>query len=246
MNSIHGRLADIVPASCVDGPGNRFVVFLQGCGFDCLACHNPQTITRHANAGRRIEVDALLDEVRAAAPFLSGVTVSGGEPTLQWPFVVEFFTRLKGAPDLHQLGTLLDTNGDAEPEAWRALEPVMDGAMVDLKALDPALHRALTGRPNDRVLASIERLAAIGRLHEVRLLLIPGVNDQPERLARTAKWLLGVDPGIAIRLNGFHRHGTRRGARHFPDAGGDSLAAAVRVLAGAGVRADRITVSGLH
>src|SRR5690606_11369667 len=87
-NVTRALVADVVDASCVDGPGNRYVVFLQGCTFRCTTCHNPHTIARRATAGARwTTVHELVDDIAARAPFLSGVTVSGGEATLQWEAV---------------------------------------------------------------------------------------------------------------------------------------------------------------
>ena len=81
--SLSGLVADTITFSNVDGPGNRFVVFLQGCNFDCVACHNPQTIPGHASVdghrARRMRVDEVVADIRRAAPFISGITVSGGE-----------------------------------------------------------------------------------------------------------------------------------------------------------------------
>jgi pyruvate formate lyase activating enzyme len=231
MSSTLGLLADIVPASCVDGPGNRFVVFLQGCSFDCIACHNPNTIARRkVGTSRFVEIGELMAEVRAAAPFLSGVTVSGGEATCQWQFVQELFHGIKSDRDLGRLTTFVDTNGDADVHVWDALLPWMDAAMVDLKAFDDDVHHYLTGESNARVLASIEHLADRGVLYEVRLLLVPGVNDGDELLTRTARWLLDVDPAMRIKLIGFRRHGTRRLAAGFPDATADGLDHARSVL----------------
>ena len=236
-----GLLADCIPSSCVDGPGNRFVVFTQGCTFNCLACHNPQTIARRAVAASHwVEVDDLIGQIGDAAPFISGVTASGGEATCQSDFVAELFGRIKSDPRLGHLTTLIDTNGDAGPEVWDRLDPVLDGAMVDLKALDPDLHRLLARRSNQRVLDSITRLAGHGKLYEVRLLLIPGINDGADQLTRTAAWLLQAAPEARIRLNGFRRHGVRRAARSFTQATGASLMAAAGVLMAAGVRAERI------
>lgn len=236
MSSTLGLVADVVPASCVDGPGNRFVVFTQGCTFNCLACHNPHTIARREVDGSRwVDVAELLDELRDALPFISGVTVSGGEATCQWPFVLELFRAIKSDPELAHLTTLVDTNGDAEAAVWDELAPVMNGAMVDLKALDAELHEMLTGRPNDTVLASIRHLAARGLLHEVRLLLIPGMNDDAALLRRTAGWLLAAAPGTPVRLNGFRHAGTRLAARAFPESTPEHLQAAAQVLADAGI-----------
>jgi len=128
-----GRLADTIEFSAVDGPGNRFVVFLQGCTLDCLACHNPQTIP--LVGGRDVTVGDLVEQIRRAAPFLSGVTISGGEATLQAAFVHDLFAAIGAEESLARLTRFLDTNGDAPRSTWDALDGVLDGAMVDLKAL---------------------------------------------------------------------------------------------------------------
>jgi pyruvate formate lyase activating enzyme len=89
--------------------------------------------------------------------------------------------------------------------------------MVDLKALDPGVHRELTGAGNDEVLATIRHLAARARLYEVRLLLMPGINDSAEQLQRTADWLLSVDPAMRVKVIGFRRHGARAAAQHWSE-----------------------------
>lgn len=249
----HGLITDTITFSSVDGPGNRFVVFLQGCNFDCIACHNPYTINVCNSCGECVAVcpsealgfsltgelewnrdacggsdaciaacpwDAtpkavrrpvweVLAEIRRAAPFLSGVTVSGGESTMQADFVRELFTAIKTDPVLSRLTCFVDSNGAAERRTWRSLLPVLDGVMVDLKCLDPDIHMAITGQPNDLVLESIRYLGAVDRLHEVRLLLIPGINDDPALLDRTASWLADIDPTLRIKLIGFRQHGVR-------------------------------------
>jgi pyruvate formate lyase activating enzyme len=219
----------------VDGPGNRFVVFLQGCNFDCLACHNPHTIPRRTSDTRTVTVGRLLDEIREHAPFLSGVTVSGGEPTLQAGFVADLFSAVGADADLPGLTRFLDTNGAAPPEVWTALLPHVDGVMVDLKALDPEVHRRLTGRSNDRVLSSIRRLAGAGRLYEVRLLLVAGQNDDPDMLARTGAWLGEIDPDLRVIVIGYRPHGVRRGPLPLRAPGPDALATSVGVLRGVGL-----------
>ncbi len=212
-SAVTGFVADTIPFSSVDGPGNRFVVFLQGCNFDCVACHNPQTIPGTGPVdGHRPEhhgVDDLLAEIRRAAPFITGVTVSGGEATQQPAFLGALFGAIKADPVLGRLTCLVDSNGACDVAVWDALAPVFDGAMIDLKCLDPVLHREMTGQPNDQVLASIEHLQRLDRLHEVRLLIVAGVNDDPDLLDRTARWLATIDPAIRVKLIGFRRHGVR-------------------------------------
>lgn len=204
-----GFVAGTIPFSVVDGPGNRFTIFLQGCNFDCVACHNPQTIPSAEGAHFARTVDEVLAGVRRAAPFLSGVTVSGGEATQQPGFVLALFRAIKADPTLGRLTCFIDSNGACPPAVWSTLDPVLDGAMIDLKCLDPEIHRSMTGEPNDEVLASIRQLQAMGKLYEVRLLLLAGVNDDPELLRRTGEWLAAIDPHMRLKVIGFRDHGAR-------------------------------------
>ena len=257
MSATRGLVTDTIAFSNVDGPGNRFVVFLQGCNFDCIACHNPFTIHACNNCGDCVascpsgaldfsltgEVDwnrdacaggdaclaacqwdatpkalrrpvwEILAEIRRVAPFLSGITVSGGESTQQPDFVHALFDAVKTDPALARLTCFVDSNGAAERQVWRSLLPVLDGAMIDLKCLDPDIHRMMTSQPNDLVLDSIRYLASVDRLYEVRLLMVPGVNDDPALLDRTARWLGDIDPTMRVKLIGFRTHGVRPATR---------------------------------
>lgn len=229
-----GLVAGTVPFSAVDGPGNRFVVFLQGCGFDCLACHNPATIPARPRGAVPSSVDAVVDRVAADAVFLTGVTVTGGEPTAQPDFLAALLEALAADPRTAHLSRFVDTNGDVDAGFWDRVAPVLDGAMVDLKALDTERHLVLTGTDNYRVLASVSRLAALGLLHEVRLLLVPGLNDSDADLTRTARWLLALDPAVRVRVNGFGHHGTRAVARDLRAVTDADLARYRAVLTAAG------------
>jgi pyruvate formate lyase activating enzyme len=235
MSSTPVRLADVVPFSWVDGPGNRFVVFAQGCPFDCLACHNPQTIPPRGEHHRTATVHELLTQIRLVEPYLEGVTVSGGEATAQWRFVRDLFTAIRHDPQLRRLTTYVDTNGHALPRVWDELLPVTDGFMVDLKALDPDVHRRLTGRGNELVLDAIRYLHDRGRLAEVRLLLVPGFNDSDDQLDRTAAWLADLDRDLRVVVIGFRSHGVRPDWAHIPEAGPELLARARRALEDAGI-----------
>lgn len=232
--SVTGFVADTISFSNVDGPGNRFVVFLQGCNFDCVACHNPQTIPGHrpleGHHPRHLGVDELLASIRRAAPFVRGITVSGGEATQQPAFLRALFSAVKSAPDLADLTCFVDSNGATELSVWDDLVPFMDGAMIDLKCLDPDIHRQMTGEPNDAVLASIEHLQRLGLLYEVRLLLLAGVNDDPLLLRRTAEWLAGVDPTMRVKLIGFRSHGARPHDPALVEPSPDELRAAAAIL----------------
>jgi pyruvate formate lyase activating enzyme len=222
--ALQAQVASIIPFSWVDGPGNRFVLFLQGCNFNCLACHNPQTIPLHTPRARALDVSEVLDEIREALPYISGITVSGGEATVQHEFVIELFKAIKGSPEFAHLTTFIDSNGNAPESIWESLAPFTDGVMLDLKALNDESHIALTGSSNAVVLESIKFLNSINKLFEVRLLLVPGQNDSDDELAKTAAWLKGVNPDMKIKINAFKTHGVRATARAWSEVSEEDLA----------------------
>lgn len=238
MNSTLGLVASTQSFSAVDGPGSRFVLFLQGCNFDCIACHNPSTIDRcpvDLPGVERQSVDQVLDRLRPIAPFISGITVTGGEPTLQLDFLVELLTAIKTDPTLAHLTTLVDTNGTLGIGGWKRLAPVMDGAMVDLKAATPALHRQITCAGNSRVQRSIQWLHQHGKLTEVRLLVIEDVTDTPDELAAWAGLVSSVNPHIPTRVLGFRHQGTRSEARTWPETRPETLIRVADTLRGHGL-----------
>ncbi|MEA3502168.1 MAG: YjjW family glycine radical enzyme activase [Actinomycetota bacterium] len=267
MNTTRARLNRVLRFSTVDGPGNRFVIFVQGCNFNCVNCHNPYTIADCNHCGLCVQpcpetaltlepgptvvvdrvlctdcdvcievcpfdatplsyeasVGELIGQIRDTAKFISGVTVSGGEATLQPDFLFDLFSAIKAAPDLAHLTTLVDTNGSAPLALWDKLAPVMDGAMVDLKALDEITHIKLTGAANGSVLESIRHLASIDRLSEVRLLIMPGYNDDGASIRNTTSWLHSVDPDMRIVVIGFRNHGVRPGLEYLTEADSESV-----------------------
>ena len=279
MKAAQGHLNDVIRFSAVDGPGNRFVVFLQGCNFNCVACHNPYTINECDSCGvcvepcpemalwfdghhrvvvdddictncdiciqvcptdstplsQMVRLDSLTKQIHEVAPFISGITVSGGEPTLQADFVASLFSSIKFDERLGRLTTFVDSNGHATRDIWDRLLPVMDGAMIDLKALDPETHIAMTGQPNDLVLDTIRYLAEWDRLYEVRLLVVPGRNDDPSVVERTARWLHNVDPSLRVKLIGFRQHGVRPQFFDIPETTPEQLSDLADVIRSVGI-----------
>lgn len=140
----------------VDGPGIRFVIFLQGCPMRCQYCHNPDTWA--VNQGQKRSVESLLDEYDSYKEFMTngGITCTGGEPLLQMDFVIELFEKAKQ----RGIHTCLDTSGvtfDADNsqilEQFKRLMKSTDLVMLDIKHIDPEEHKKLTGHSNKNILA---------------------------------------------------------------------------------------------
>ena len=139
----------------VDGPGVRYVVFVQGCPMRCLYCHNPDTW--QMNTGTQMTTDEILDDYEKYRPFLKegGLTVTGGEPLMQIDFLIELFEKAK-ARDIH---TCLDTSGIAYNKANSSylekldrLMEVTDLVMLDIKHIDPEEQQKLCSQPNKPIL----------------------------------------------------------------------------------------------
>ncbi|MBO5930205.1 MAG: radical SAM protein, partial [Clostridia bacterium] len=140
----------------VDGPGIRYVIFMQGCPLRCLYCHNPDTW--EIGAGKEVLADDLLTEFRKNRSFYKkgGITVTGGEPLLQIDFLIELFEKAKK----EQIHTCIDTSGitfDVKNAAYLQkldrLMQVCDLIMLDIKHIDAERHMRLTGQSNERVLS---------------------------------------------------------------------------------------------
>lgn len=253
------QISKILTFSCVDGPGNRLVLFLQGCNFNCKNCHNPHTINHCNHCGDcvsacptgaltkedgkinwRPELCTHCDDCLVACPinanpmihqyhvsdilallhkhrvFLNGITVTGGEATLQLAFIEALFQAIKADPTLAHLSCMIDSNGHLREEGWQRLLPVLDGAMIDLKGWHNKDHLWLTGQGNQRVLDSIRFLHEHHKLHEVRYLVIPGLTDQPQEIQGAGRFLHQIDAGIRLKLNAFQHHGVRGDALNWP------------------------------
>ncbi|CCC57711.1 YjjW family glycine radical enzyme activase [Caloramator australicus] len=239
----------IIPFSSVDGPGNRFSLFFQGCNFNCLYCHNPETINLCNNCGICLEVcpkgalniidgkvlwkealcvkcdlcikecpnlsspkvkymsvKEILNEVYKYKLFLSGVTVSGGECMLYAEFLKELFKEIKNL----NLTCFIDSNGYILFEEFNDLLNLTDAVMLDVKSYDEKEHIMLTGKSNKNVLRNLIYLGSIGKLYEVRTVVVPDVLDNVNNIYSISKMIANIDDKIRYKLIKFRPLGVRK------------------------------------
>lgn len=193
----------------VDGPGVRFVVFLQGCRMRCKFCHNADTwkICQGDTAAQDVLERAL--RYRTYWRNGGGITVSGGEPLLQIDFVTELFELAK-KEGVH---TTLDTCGQpfsANPERMAKMEKLMavtDLVLLDIKHIDPEKHKQLTGHPNENILDFARYLDSIGKPVWIRHVLVPTINDQEEYLTRLDDFVSSLSNVERIEVLPYHTMG---------------------------------------
>ncbi|EGU46411.1 hypothetical protein VII00023_03128 [Vibrio ichthyoenteri ATCC 700023] len=149
----------------------------------------------------------MLAIIRKQQFFISGITISGGEATVQLPFIIELFKAIKADTDLQHLSCFIDSNGYLGATGWQKVMPYMDGAMIDLKAWQNDTHLWLIGRDNHKVIASIKLLAEANKLHELRLLHIPGKSDLDCEIEAVSQLISTLSTDVIIRLNAFQHHG---------------------------------------
>ncbi|MFI5837922.1 pyruvate formate-lyase-activating protein [Micromonospora sp. NPDC051300] len=193
----------------VDGPGARLVVFLAGCPLRCRYCHSPDTW--YGRSGRRRTVDEMVALAARYRRFLhtagGGVTVSGGEPLLQPAFTGELLRRC------HALGlhTALDTSGFLGDRADDALLDATDLVLLDVKAGGARTYRRVTGTGRlAPTLRFARRLAARGTPMWIRYVLVPGLTDDADEVARVADVAAGLAGVRRVEVLPFHRLGAHK------------------------------------
>lgn len=180
-----GRIHSLESFGTVDGPGVRFVVFVQGCPMRCAYCHNPDTWAM--NGGTIMEASEIVDQYERNKGFYrgGGITVTGGEPLMQVDFLIELFTLAK-EKDIH---TCIDSSGIAFNRSNTAfmekldhLMTLTDLVMLDIKHIDNEKHKELTGQPNENILAFAAYLNEKQVDMWIRHVVVPGITDQDEYL----------------------------------------------------------------
>lgn len=174
-----GRISSIQSMGAVDGPGLRCVVFLQGCPLRCAYCHNPETWP--IEGGEEMELEALLTKIERLRPYLQqggGVSVSGGEPLLQWEFVAELFAKLQDM-GIH---TALDTSGVGSLQGASEVLQYTNLVLCDLKFCNEQQFRTYCRGDLRQVYDFLHLTAQRGIPLWIRQVIVPGLNDNKESI----------------------------------------------------------------
>lgn len=186
-----------------DGPGIRYIVFFKGCPLRCAYCHNPDTWEE--NSGTVMTEQELLEDILKYRHFIKkgGVTFSGGEPLMQWQFCNTLCKMLHG----HEIPVAVDTSGAV---ALRLCRPLITGAdllLLDIKAMDTALCKRITGQGNAHALDILQYREQIGKPVWIRHVIVPGLTLQEDNLCRMAEYLQHFSCVQRVDLLPFHQLG---------------------------------------
>ena len=210
---MQGRIHSLESFGTVDGPGTRYVVFVQGCPMRCKYCHNPDTW--EMNAGQLMEPDYIIEPYERNKAFYNGggLTVTGGEPLMQLDFLIDLFTKAK-AKDIH---TCIDTSGIAfnpnNPELmakFDKLMPLTDLVMLDIKHIDPEKHLELTKQHNENILAFAKYLSDKNVEIWIRHVVVPGITDDDEYLYKLGYFIGGLKTLKALDVLPYHTMGVTK------------------------------------
>lgn len=202
-----GRIHSLETFGTVDGPGIRFVTFLQGCPMRCQFCHNPDTWDLLSPVQYEMTAPELLEETLRYRNFIKtgGVTCTGGEPLMQGSFVAEYF-RLCQEEGIH---TALDTSGVlpiSAPHVADVLEHT-DLVLLDIKTTDDQLHPRLTGHTRQHNHQFMQHLQTIGKPTWVRHVVTPGLNDDDSHLHAVAEYVAGYSVVERVEILPYHTLG---------------------------------------
>lgn len=206
MEDLIGKIHSIETFGTVDGPGIRYVIFLQGCHLRCKYCHNRDTWD--TTIGTPKKVSELVQDIQKYNDYIKfskgGVTVTGGEPLLQPKFLIALFTELK------KLGyhTALDTSGmfPLTPEVKQVLS-LTDLVLLDIKHIDDEKCKDLVGFSNKLELEFANYLSENGIKMWIRQVIIPGITDDENDLIRLKEFLQTLKTIEKVELNPYHTLG---------------------------------------
>lgn len=203
MEQKKARVHSFETFGAVDGPGIRFVIFMQGCSLKCKYCHNRDTW--NMNGGMEYTSNELIAKISRYKNYFAvsggGVTVSGGEPLLQMHFLVELFTKLK-ALGIH---TAIDTSGSFSiTDEMKKLIDLTDLFLLDIKCINDEICKDLTGVSNQRELEFARYLSKNWKDMWIRQVLVPGITDKEEDLKNLRQFISELDTVKKVEVLPYH------------------------------------------
>ena len=207
---VQGYVHSIESFGSVDGPGVRYIIFLSGCPMRCLFCHNPDTwdMTKGEKKTAQELIQDSLD-CRNYWGTKGGITVSGGEPLAQLDFLIDLFEEAKK----NSINTCIDTAGGpfTKESPWfdkfQHLMELTDTLLMDIKHIDPAEHKKLTGMGNDNVIQMFRYLDEIKKPIWIRHVLVPGYSDNDEYLTKTRDFIRTLGNVHRVEILPYHTLG---------------------------------------
>lgn len=203
-----GKIHSFETMGALDGPGLRFIVFMQGCPLRCVYCHNPDTWD--LDLGEEIDSSEVIRRVQRFAPYFKnkkgGVTLSGGEPLLQAKFCKEIFKELR-EKGIH---TALDTSGCILNEEVEELLEYTDLVILDIKHANQKKFKDITGRSMDNTLAFLRLINNLNIPLWIRQVVVPGINDFEEDIEELSNLLKEVKTIERTELLPYHRMGVQK------------------------------------
>ena len=190
----------------VDGPGIRFVIFMQGCPLKCKYCQNRDTWD--PSSGTQMSIDEVLEKINKYKNYFipsgGGVTISGGEPLLQMDFLIELFTKLKE----QNINTAIDTSGSFPlTDKLKTLIELTDLFLLDIKSINDEVCKDLTGVSNKLELEFAEYLSSIGKDIWIRQVLVPGYTDKEDDLIKLKKFISSLKTVKKVEILPYHNMG---------------------------------------
>ena len=201
-----GRIHSFESLGAVDGPGIRFVIFMQGCHLKCKYCQNRDTWD--INGGTEYTVEEIYNKVMRYKNYIipnGGVTISGGEPLLQTEFLVELFKMLKK----EKIHTCIDTSGNVTlTDKIKELIELTDLFLLDIKCINDDVCKDLTGVSNKNELEFARYLSEKGKEMWIRQVLVPGITDDENDLKELSKFIKSLNNVKKIEILKYHDLGT--------------------------------------
>lgn len=207
-----GKIHSFETFGTVDGPGVRFVIFMQGCPMRCKYCHNPDTW--NVEGGQEYTARQVADKVLKYKNYLSGgVTLSGGEPLLQIDFAIELFKILK-AEGIHTAvdtsGITFDVNDAVSVEKHGELLKYIDLVLLDIKHINEEKCKNLTGFTNKNALNFAKFIGERGVEIYVRYVVVPSITDGDEDIAQLKKFISKIPQITKVEVLPYHTMGVEK------------------------------------